>query len=86
MRDGSKETRKAAEPSPKKKKYPVKAVVKKEDNLFRMTLRVYGFSNERVMNFVKKNNPSIKDIRHIEAGSIIVFPPLDASLKESQDG
>lgn len=61
---------------------PKKAVVRKDDTLFRMTVRAYGFSNDRVMEFVKQNNPSIKDVRKIEEGTTIIFPPLDESLKE----
>ena len=80
---GTKETTKI---SRKEKKYPIKAIVKKKDNLYRLTIRAYGFCNERVLMFVKKNNPSIKDIRYIETGSTIIFPPLDKSLKESNDG
>jgi nucleoid-associated protein YgaU len=79
-----KEAKKTADISKNETRVPVKAIVKKDDTLFRMTVRVYGFSNERVMAFVKKNNPSIKDITHIEAGSTIVFPPLDESLEESR--
>jgi len=74
---------KPAESSKKEQKYPVIAIVKKNDNLFRLTIRAYGFSNDRVLKFVKKYNPSIKDIRNIEAGSRIAFPPLDKFLKES---
>ncbi len=64
------------------KQLPMKAVVKKDDTLFRMTIRAYGFSNDQVMEFVKQNNPSIKDVTKIEEGAMIVFPPLDESLKE----
>ncbi|NPV04854.1 MAG: AAA family ATPase [Syntrophaceae bacterium] len=64
-------------------RFPHTAVVKKDDTLFGMTVRAYGFSNDRVMEFVKKNNPSIKDVKQIEVGTTIVFPPLDESLKES---
>jgi general secretion pathway protein A len=63
---------------------PKKAVVRKDDTLFRLTVQAYGFSNDRVMEFVKQNNPSIKDVRKIEEGATIVFPPLDESLKESR--
>jgi general secretion pathway protein A len=79
----SRGARKAADVSKSDKRFPVKAIVKKDDTLFRMTVRVYGFSNDRVINFVKRNNPAIKDISHIEEGSTIVFPPLDESLRES---
>jgi len=60
---------------------PKSAVVRKDDTLFRLTVRAYGFSNDRVMEFVKQNNPSIKDVKRIEEGATIVFPPLDESLK-----
>jgi hypothetical protein len=76
----------AAKMSGKEGKYPIKVIVKKDDTLFRLTIRAYGFSNEKVLMFVKKSNPSIKDIKYIEAGSTIIFPPLDKSLKESNNG
>jgi len=81
--DDSREMKKTAGISKKEKRFPIKAIVKRDDTLFTMTVRAYGFSNERVLNFVKQNNPSIKDISQIEAGSTIIFPPLDESLKES---
>jgi len=81
--DESREMKKTAGISKKEKRFPIKAIVKRDDTLFTMTVRAYGFSNERVLNFVKQNNPSIKDISQIEAGSTIIFPPLDESLKES---
>lgn len=65
------------------KPFPLKAVVRKDDTLFRMTVRAYGFSNDRVMEFVRQSNPSIRDVRRIEEGATIVFPPLDEDLKES---
>ena len=80
--DDLKEIKKTADISKNEKRFPVKAIVKKNDTLFKMTVQAYGFSNERVMNFVKKNNPSIKDISQIEVGSTIIFPPLDESFKE----
>ncbi len=66
------------------KQSPKKAVVRKDDTLFRLTVRAYGFSNDRVMEFVKQNNPSIRDVKRIEEGATIVFPPLDESLKEAK--
>lgn len=69
-------------PAAAARRFPYTAVVKKDDTLFGLTVRAYGFSNDRVMEFVRKNNPSIKDIKRIEEGTTIVFPPLDESLKE----
>ena len=71
-----------ADRSKRAKQFPRKAVVRKDDTLFSMTVRAYGFSNDRVMEFVKQNNPSIRDVKRIEEGAMIVFPPLDESLKE----
>lgn len=84
-RDGSRDSAgwgPPADRSKRAKQFPRKAVVRKDDTLFRMTVRAYGFSNDRVMEFVKQNNPSIKDVTKIEEGAMIVFPPLDESLKE----
>lgn len=82
-RDGSRDSwGQSADRARQAKQSPKKAVVRKDDTLFRMTVRAYGFSNDRVMEFVKQNNPSIKDVTKIEEGAVIVFPPLDESLKE----
>ncbi len=77
--------KKTAKISRNGKKYPIKVIVKKKDTLIRLTIRAYGFSNERVLMFVKEYNPSIKDISNIEVGWTIIFPPLDKSLKEANN-
>jgi general secretion pathway protein A len=53
-------------------------VVKEGDNFFRMVLKVYGFSNQAVWNFVQKYNPGIKDVTRIRIGEKIVFPEWKA--------
>jgi len=48
--------------------------VKKGDNLFRLTRKVYGRADDELVAWVQQNNPSIKDINIIPVGKEIVFP------------
>jgi general secretion pathway protein A len=59
--------------------FPRIITVKKGDNLFRLTLKVYGYANERLLEWVLVNNPQIKSPTQIAVGARIVFPdqPLD---------
>jgi general secretion pathway protein A len=70
--------------SPEEKKNPEQSVassstfrtVKRGDNLFRMTEKVYGHVNDKLVAMVKQNNPRIKDVDHILVGEEIIFPEL----------
>jgi nucleoid-associated protein YgaU len=70
--------------SPEENKIPEQSVassstirtVKRGDNLFRMTEKVYGHVNDRLVAMVKQNNPRIKDVDHILVGEEIIFPEL----------
>jgi general secretion pathway protein A len=66
------------DPLPVLKNPPVRAVrvVKKGDNFSRLVEEVYGFSNQVLWDYVRKYNPTIKDVRKIRIGEKIVFPEL----------
>jgi general secretion pathway protein A len=51
-------------------------VVERGDTLGRLSSRVYGRSNERVIGIIQKNNPTIKDPDFILPGQKVIFPPL----------
>ncbi|HSB05741.1 MAG TPA: AAA family ATPase [Thermodesulfobacteriota bacterium] len=53
---------------------PVIRKVKEGDNLFRLTMSVYGRADGKLVAWVQQNNPWIKDINIIPAGKEIVFP------------
>jgi general secretion pathway protein A len=59
--------------------FPQIITVKEGDNLFRLTMKVYGYVNERLMEWVLINNPQIKSPTQIAVGQRIVFAekPLD---------
>ena len=59
---------------PKKKKEAVVRRVKKGDNFIGMVRDVYGASDQALLDYVKENNPGIKDFRNIREGEKIIFP------------
>jgi type II secretory pathway predicted ATPase ExeA/LysM repeat protein len=54
-------------------------VVERGDTLGKLSSRVYGRSNERVLELIQKNNPTIKDPDFILPGQKLVFPPIPDS-------
>jgi type II secretory pathway predicted ATPase ExeA/phage tail protein X len=53
--------------------------VKKGDTLTELAANVYGWVDDSVIEFVRKNNPGLRDVNRIEVGQKIVFPPLSKS-------
>jgi nucleoid-associated protein YgaU len=51
-------------------------VVERGDTLEKLSNRVYGRSNERLLWIIQKNNPHIKDPDFILPGQKVIFPPL----------
>lgn len=61
-------------------------VVERGDTLGKLSSRVYGRSNERVLDLIRKNNPTIRDPDLILPGQKVIFPPLpEAQPKIGQD-
>jgi general secretion pathway protein A len=60
--------------SPDQTELPVVRVVKKGDTLSRLVEEVYGFSNRKLLYFVRENNTAINDIDRIIVGDRILFP------------
>ena len=54
-------------------------VVERGDTLGKLSSRVYGRSNDRVIDMIQKNNPSIRDPDLILPGQELVFPPIPDS-------
>jgi len=54
-------------------------VVERGDTLGKLSSRVYGRSNERVIDMIQKNNPTIRDPDLILPGQKLVFPPIPES-------
>jgi general secretion pathway protein A len=51
-------------------------VVERGDTLGKLSIRVYGHSNDRVLDMIQKNNPNIRDPDLILPGQKVHFPPL----------
>ena len=64
---------------PEKKHSPIVRVVKKGDNLFMLTKKVYGYADDKLVEDVKQNNPRIKDINRILIGEEIIFQEIKKS-------
>ncbi|MFB3926923.1 MAG: AAA family ATPase, partial [Syntrophales bacterium] len=73
-------------PQPKvperQKQYPVMRAVKKGDNLSTLIQDVYGFSDPKIIDWIKSKNPSIKNVHKIYIGNEILFPELDSMSKK----
>jgi general secretion pathway protein A len=54
-------------------------VVERGDTLGKLSSRVYGRSNERVLEMIQKNNPTVRDPDHILPGQKLIFPPIPDS-------
>ena len=57
-----------------------KRTVEWGDSLSRLTTEVYGRSAAEVLNFVKDNNPHIKDLDNLRVGSVVNFPEVPKNL------
>jgi len=65
--------------------FPSTEVVKKGDNLFRLTKKVYGYADHNLIERVRQNNPRIKDINKILIGDEIIFPQLSQDQVKAKD-
>ena len=50
--------------------------VKPGDTLAQLAIDIYGRADQKLLEFVKRHNPEIRDINWISVGQEIVFPPL----------
>ncbi len=58
--------------------------VKENDWLSEIVLKRYGKVSEQILSFVKKSNPEIKDVNHIEAGWKVFLPEFKDTLLKSE--
>ena len=65
-----------AVPEPSKTSSPIIRTVKKGDNLFSLTKKVYGHADDKLVAMVQRNNPWIRDIDNLPVGVEIQFPAL----------
>jgi general secretion pathway protein A len=66
---------------------PVVRVVGEGETLAHLTTRIYGRSDDTVLDLVKAANPSVTDVNLVVAGERLTFPPLTrASRVVERDG
>ena len=51
-------------------------IVKEGDTLEKLARRIYGRSDEDILEMIKKNNPEITNIDLIHTGQILFFAPM----------
>jgi general secretion pathway protein A len=55
---------------------PITRTVRKGEYVSRMAIEVYGFSNQEVLDALRRHNPQIADINRVVEGDKILFPAL----------
>ena len=55
--------------------------VKPGDQISRLAVEVYGIWSPAVREWVKKHNPDLRDVNHIEVGMQLIMPPLPAGVR-----
>jgi general secretion pathway protein A len=55
--------------------------VKRGDLVGRVALDVYGAANSTVLEWIRKNNPQLRDLNRVEAGTQLTLPPLPANIR-----
>jgi len=55
--------------------------VKKGDQVARVALEVYGSSSNAVLDWIRKNNPQLRDLNLIDIGTQLTLPPLPAGIR-----
>ena len=68
---------------PSKTSSPVIRTVKKGDSLYKLTRKVYGYADVKLIAWVKQNNSWIKDINNLRVGGEIIFPEI--SKEQAKD-
>jgi hypothetical protein len=47
----------------------------------KVALDVYGSANSTVIDWIKKNNPQLRNINRLDVGMQLALPPLPADLR-----
>jgi general secretion pathway protein A len=55
--------------------------VKKGDQIARVALEVYGSSNSAVLDWIRKNNPQLRNLNLVDVGTQLTLPPLPAGIR-----
>ncbi|RJR35232.1 MAG: DUF2075 domain-containing protein [Desulfobacteraceae bacterium] len=57
--------------------FPKIKIVEDGDNLQTLAKEMYGFSNQRLIAWIKRKNPTIKNVNKLRAGDLILFPEIN---------
>jgi hypothetical protein len=55
--------------------------VKKGDQIARVAQEVYGSSSNAVLDWIKKNNPQLRNVNLVDVGTQLTLPPLPAGVR-----
>jgi general secretion pathway protein A len=55
--------------------------VKKGDQVARVALEVYGSSSNAVLDWIKKNNPQLRNVNLVDVGTQLTLPPLPPGIR-----
>ena len=55
--------------------------VKKGDQIVRVALEVYGSSNSAVLDWIRKNNPQLRNLNRVDVGMQLSLPPLPPGVR-----
>jgi general secretion pathway protein A len=75
------------EPTESAPAVPTKAVpakvrtVKRGDQIARVALEVYGSSSSAVLDWIKQNNPQLRNLNRLEVGTQLTLPPLPPGVR-----
>ena len=66
----------------RKDSFPITRTIKKGDYVSRICVDIYGFTNDKLIEWIHYNNPQIDNIDHILVGERVFFPRLYKNKNE----
>jgi general secretion pathway protein A len=55
--------------------------IKRGDQIVKIALEVYGSSSSAVLDWIKKNNPQLRNVNRLDVGMQLTLPPLPADIR-----
>jgi len=71
----------SSSPSPETSEPGTIRTVKRGDQIVKVALEVYGAANSTVLDWIKKNNPQLRNINRLDVGMQLALPPLPADVR-----
>ena len=66
------------------KSFPLTQVVEYGDSLLGLSKKIYGYTNNKLLERVKQKNPRIKDVNKILVGQKIIFPDIAGTKAKAE--